>query len=117
MTSTPQLPDIAIRLLEVVAAGRPEAAAPQPLKDHEWTLFPTQVGPVVLRTFPDQDNIKVRIPTRSDAGLRLALGAEYRRNADLRVQSSFNSREWIIDVRPDDDYDYLRAIGEVLWIR
>lgn len=117
MTETIQMPDVAIRLIEVIAAGRPEAATPKPLTDHEWSLFETDQGPVTVRTLEDQDGVQLQIPTRSDAGLRLATGAENRRRAGMRVQSTFNSKHWVIDLRPDDSYDYLKAIAEVCWIR
>ncbi len=117
MTDTIQMPDVAIRLIEVIAAGRPEAATPKPLGDREWSLFETDQGPVTVSTFEDQDGVKLQIPTRSDAGLRLATGAENRRRAGMRVQSTFNSKYWVIDLRPDDSYDYLKAIAEVCWIR
>jgi hypothetical protein len=116
-TTATDLPPLALRLLEVVAAGRPEAASPQAINEREWHIGTTSQGPIALRAFDGQDNLKLRLPTRSPEGIRLAADARSRRNANLRVQSSFNSKEWLVDIRPDDDYDYLRAIAESLWIR
>lgn len=116
MSTLTTLPPLAIRFLEVLAPGRPEALDPQPLGENEWALFQTPEGPVALRVFPGQDNLKVRFPTRSREGIRFGMDAEARRAWSIRAQSSFNSKEWIVDLRPDDSYDYLKGVARNLWV-
>ncbi len=102
------------RFVEVLDPGIPAAyGGIEQLGERDFKLFDTPSGPCFARLFADQDRLEIRLPTRSMAGLTLGIAAA--RRARMRLQTSFDAKQWIIDIGPQDSYTYLKNVAEILW--
>ena len=101
------------RFVEVLYLGTPPHLEVEQLGERDFKLFDTPSGPCFARLFLDQNRLEVRLPTRSMAGLTLGIAAA--RRSRMRLQTSFDAKQWIIDIGPQDSYSYLKNVAEILW--